>query len=195
MAERVEGYDEPMEPMGPIEPVAPPHAAPLLEAIPEDGPAKPKRHMSEKQLENLARAREKAKISLGEKRERARKLKENERQLKEMKLKKKEDQIQAELDTLAAVSITGASEDGPVRYVRKPKKKKKPPTVVYYSSSSEDEGPPVMVYRKKPKEQKHQPVAAPAVFEEQAHDAAVEKSYNDELARLRREYMMKQVFP
>ena len=83
MAERVEGYDEPM---GPIEPVAPPHAAPLLEAIPEDGPAKPKRHMSEKQLENLARAREKAKISLGEKRERARKLKENERQLKEMKL-------------------------------------------------------------------------------------------------------------
>ena len=102
MTDQIGGYDEPIEPVEPI----------VLEAVPEDGTAKPKRHMSEKQLENLARAREKAKISLGEKRERARKLKENERHLKEMKLKKKEDQIQAELDTLAAVSITGASEDG-----------------------------------------------------------------------------------
>jgi len=98
------------------------------------------------------------------------------------------------------VNVDGRAEEGPVRYVRKPKTKKKQPTIVYYSSSEEDDEPePEIVYKKKPKK-----VKPPTHFQKMPNirdadraveDAAIEKKYNDELLRLRRDYMMQQVFP
>jgi hypothetical protein len=66
-----------------------------IEDLP-DPPPKQKRQMSEKQLANLAKAREKARISLTKKKERNKKLKEQEKKLKELKLKEKEDQTKRE---------------------------------------------------------------------------------------------------
>ena len=74
------------EPMGPVE-----HDE--LEPIPEEPgelTIKPKRHMSEKQLANLAKAREKAKVALTVKKKRSTTLKQQERKLRELKSKEKE---------------------------------------------------------------------------------------------------------
>jgi hypothetical protein len=159
-----------------------------------DAEVKPKRQMSEKQLANLAKAREKAKVTLSEKKKRTTTLKQQERRLKELKMKEKEDRIQAELNALT-VNVEGDVEDEPVKYVRKSKKKKKPPKVVYYSSSSEDDAEPEIVYKKKPKAKPPRPLPTMAQNDKAVEDAAIDKKYNDELIRMRREYMMKQVFP
>lgn len=169
----------------------------VLEPIPEDKPIKPKRHMSDKQLANLAKAREKSKLTLTEKKKRTTSLKQQERKLRELKLKEKEDRIQAELNTLQnTVNIDGDDEDEPIVYKKKPRKKK-PPKVVYYSSSEEDDEPePEIIYKKKPKAKRRLPVIPTMVEADKAvEDAVIEKKYNDELIRMRRQYMMEQVFP
>jgi len=167
---------------------------------------KQKRKMSEKQLANLAKAREKAKVKLGQKKERRDTLRQAEKKLKEMKIKDREDRVQAEINTLRAVNVEGIQEEEPVKYVRKSRKKKKAPKVVYYSSSSEDSSEPELVYRKKKKKPPAHPPTAPR-FEKptmervkeqdakHAEDAALEAEYNKEVRRLRKEYVMQQVFP
>ena len=156
--------------------------------VTEVEPIKKKRVMSEKQLANLAKAREKAKVSLTEKKKRSTTLKQQERKLRELKLKEKEDRIQAELNTIqTTVNIDGHVEAEPVVY--KKKKKKKPPKVVYYSSSSEEDDEPI-VYKKKKK-----PPKTMIEADKEVEDAAIEKKYNDELIKMRRQYMMEQVFP
>lgn len=168
-----------------------------LEAIPEE---KPKRVMSDKQLANLAKAREKAKVTLTEKKKRSTTLKQQEKKLRELKLKEKEDRIQAELNTIQqTVNIDGDVEDEPVVYKKKPQKKKKPPKVVYYSSSEDDEPEPEIIYKKKsrkPKSKGHfQSMPTMEEADKKIEDAAIEKKYNDEIIRMRRQYMMEQVFP
>ena len=167
-----------------------------LEAIPEE---KPKRVMSEKQLANVARAREKAKVTLTEKKKRSTTLKQQERKLRELKLKEKEDRIQAELNTIQhTVNIDGDVEDEAVVYKKKPRKKK-PPKVVYYSSSEDDEPEPEIIYKKKSRKPKpranFQSMPTMEEADKKVEDAAIEKKYNDELIRMRRQYMMEQVFP
>ena len=166
-----------------------------IEAIPE----KPKRVMSAKQLANLAKARERAKVTLTEKKKRTTTLKQQERKLRELKLKEKEDRIQAELNTIQnTVNIDGDVEDEPVVYKKKPRKKK-PPKVVYYSSSEDDEPEPEIVYKKKVRKPKpranFQSMPTMEEADKKVEDAAIEKKYNDELLRMRRQYMMEQVFP
>ena len=170
-----------------------------FEAIPEEKPIKPKRVMSDKQLANLAKARQKAKVTLTEKKKRTTTLKQQERKLRELKLKEKEDRIQAELNTIQnTVNIDGDIEDEPVVYKKKPRKKK-PPKVVYYSSSEEDEPEPEIIYKKKARKPKpranFQSMPTMEEADKKVEDAAIEKKYNDELLRMRRQYMMEQVFP
>jgi len=170
-----------------------------LESIPEEPPIKPKRVMSDKQLANLAKARQKAKVTLTEKKKRTTTLKQQERKLRELKLKEKEDRIQAELNTIQnTVNIEGDVEDEPIIYKKKPKKKKAP-KVVYYSSSEEDEPEPEIVYKKKARKPKprgnFQSMPTMEVADKKVEDAALEKKYNDELIKMRRQYMMEQVFP
>lgn len=124
-------------------------------AIEEDlpsAPTKPKRVMSEKQLENLAKAREKANKVLKEKRARKTELRAQEKKLKELQLKQKEDMIQNQLNTLTKnVDVHGHPEQEQIKYIRKPVKKKKEPKIVYYSSSSSDDSEPEIRYVRKPK--------------------------------------------
>ena len=101
-----------------------------------------KRQMSEKQLENLAKAREKAKVALNEKRARNKKLKEQEKKLKEMKLKEKEDRIQAEMQALQPKEANLPKPP--------PVKKKKKQKIVYYSSSDSSDEEEI-VYKKRRK--------------------------------------------
>jgi hypothetical protein len=171
-----------------------------FEAIPEEKPIRTKRVMSEKQLENLAKARQKAKVTLTEKKKRSTTLKQQEKKLRELKLKEKEDKIQAELNTIQnTVNIEGDIEDEPIIYKKKPRKKK-PAKVVYYSSSSEDDEPEQeIVYKKKVRKPKprgnFQSMPTMEEADKKVEDAAIEKKYNDELLRMRRQYMMEQVFP
>ena len=178
-------------------------------------PAKPKRQMSEKQLENLAKARTKANESLKLKRERNAALKKSEKQLKELKMKEREERVQAELNALTkTVDVNGKEEKEPLQYVRKSKKTKKPPKGVYYSSSSEESSPEI-VYKKRPKAHKPKPTkpapeerSAPSPpppvphptelkkkIDNVAHDQAVEQKYQRKLAEIRRQYLMDAVFP
>ena len=172
-----------IEPIGPIETYG-------LAPIPEDKPIKPKRIMSQKQLDNLSKARDKAKIKLTEKKTRTTTLKQQERKLRELKLKEREDRIQAELNTIQnTVNIDGDIEEEPIRYVKKPKKKA---TKIIYYSSSEDESEPEIVYKKKIRKAK-----IPSIIEadKRVEDAVIDQKYNDEIIRLRRQYIMEQVFP
>jgi len=170
--------------------------------VPESMPklTRPKRQMSEKQLANLAKAREKAKIALNEKRARNKKLKDQEKKLKELKLKEREDRIQAEMRALQPEKPAAEEVAKPVR-----KKVKKKPKVIYYSSSEDDDEPEI-VYKKRPKKTASvPPTPTPTPMpthrqikerdEKLAQDAAVKRKYDQEVQRLRRQYMMEQVFP
>ena len=174
-------------------------------------PVKPKRQLSAKQLENLAKARTKANEALKVKRERNAALKKSEKKLKELKMKEREERVQAELNAMTkTVNVEGKEEKEPVQYVRKPRKTKKPPKIVYYSSSSEESSPEI-VYKKKPKElptkprKEKRPPKYPkqAKFDDQeeekldhaVHDAAVEQEYQRKLLQIRKQYLMQQVFP
>ena len=166
--------------------------------VPESMPklTRPKRQMSEKQLANLAKAREKAKVALNEKRARNKKLKDQEKKLKELKLKEREDRIEAEMRALQP-------EKPKAEEVAKPVKKtvKKKPKVIYYSSSDDDDEPEI-VYKKRPKKTAsvpRTPLPTPRQLADQdtkrAEDAAVRQKYDQEVLRLRKQYMMDQVFP
>jgi hypothetical protein len=167
----------------------------------ESKPIRPKRVMSEKQLENLSKARQKAKITLMEKKKRSTTLKQQERKLRELKLKDKEDRIQAELNSIQnTVNIQGDIQDEPVIYKKKPRKKK-PTKIIYYSSSDGDDEleEEAIVYKKKVRKPRpranFQTIPTMEEADKKVEDAAIEKKYNDELIRMRRQYMMDQVFP
>jgi len=187
-----------------------PDSEPEVAEKPE--PPKQKRKMSEKQLANLAKAREKAKVKLGEKKVRRDQLRVAEKKLKEMRIKEREDRVQAELNTIKAVNLQGAPEEEPVMYVRKSRKKKKAPKVVYYSSSSSDDSEPELVYKKRPKPKKLPPPPATAPRQaprytkptmqtiretdnRAAEDAALADRRDAEVRKVRRDFLIKQVFP
>lgn len=193
----------------PASPVKPP---PVDEGRPP-APTKPKRVMTEKQLENLARAREKANKVLKEKRARRSEMKAQEKKLKELQLKQREDAIQSQLNSLTkSVDVHGRPEPEEVRYVRKSVKKKKEPKIVYYSSSSSDESEPEIVYKKKPrskrkvyrKEVHHhtqpppQPSAPPPAPPAPVHnpdEQAMKEQYERKVEQMRRRYLVDTMFP
>ena len=177
------------------------HREDLPESTPPEVREEPKkkRQLSEKQLANLAKAREKAQVTLKAKRERTKKLKAEEKKLKELRIKEREDKIAAELKVMQ--SNQDQEEQAPAP--EKPKKKAKKKRVVYYSdSSSEDE----IEYRPKPKRKpvprkerpppQPQPVLHDASEQQRrAEDAAIEHEYKMKLRRMRKEMIMKSVFP
>ena len=121
---------------------------------------KKKRQLSEKQLANLAKAREKAQVTLKAKRERNNKLKAEEKKLKELRFKEREDKIAAEIKLMQSNQDQEEMDDEPPPKP-KPKRKPKKQKVVYYTDSSSEEE---VVYKRKPKVPKAPPVRKPPEF-------------------------------
>jgi ribonuclease BN (tRNA processing enzyme) len=188
---------------------------------------KPKRVMSEKQLENLKKARLIAHAKLKDKKRETQLMKKKEQELKILKkldknitvdkkikdLKNKivytpkdnkEDEIfYLQAEPRRVYNPIKPSKQRAILQAEKPKKKK----IVYITDSESDEE---IIYLKKPKprtkaqpKQPKQPRAEQQFIEDldehekiekETQDKIVEKHYNDKIALIKREYLMKSVF-
>jgi ribonuclease BN (tRNA processing enzyme) len=188
---------------------------------------KPKRVMSEKQLENLKKARLIAHAKLKDKKRETQLMKKKEQELKILKkldknitvdkkikdLKNKivytpkdnkEDEIfYLQAEPRRVYNPKKPSKQRAILQAEKPKKKK----IVYITDSESDEE---IIYLKKPKprtkaqpKQPKQPRAEQQFIEDldehekiekETQDKIVEKHYNDKIALIKREYLMKSVF-
>ena len=188
----------------------------VIDDTPPSKPVKQKRQMTAKQLENLAKAREKANKVLKEKRARTSSLRAQEKKLKELQLKEKEQRIQEQLNMYTKnVDINGNPENDEIKYVRKSVKKKKEPKIVYYSSSSDDDSEPEIIYKRKPRKYKNKvvhhhsappppapapapppppPAPAPAPVQN-PDDAAIKEQYRLKVEAMRRKYLVDTMFP
>jgi hypothetical protein len=179
---------------------------------------KQKRQLSEKQLENLSKARDKAKVVLAAKRERTQKLQKDERKLKQLKLKDRENKVAAEMrllerEGLPPKPVTEPPDvPKPVTKTSKPKRKTKP-KVVYYSSSSssdhssEDSSEEEVQYRRRPRSalpkrqrmaplSSHQKMAPPQPSaQSENEDAMLEQQYQTNMRKMKRDLIMQSVFP
>jgi len=164
---------------------------------------KPKRIMSEKQLENLKRARELAKIKLNQKKKETAENKKKITELKLLQKLKKTQSIDMQLKDLKKKTIEPEPEPEPEAepevktiYIKKtkPKPKKK---IVYISESDSDSDDEKVIYKKKKK-----PIQK-TVFEDltikdvekKDDDALLQQQYNDKLSLIKREFIMNQLFP
>ena len=185
--------------------------------IPE---VKQKRQLSQKQLDNLSKAREKAKVVLAAKRERTQKLQKEERKLKQLKMKDREDKVAAEMRLLQSEQTP---EVKPRVSILKPPtekttKKPKKPKVVYYSSSSsscsscsstssdDSSSEEEVQYRHRPRyaKTKRTPpknlpprprAPPPPSAQSENDDAMIEHQYQQNLRKMKREMIMRSVFP
>lgn len=183
--------------------------------VEHDTPLKKKRVVSERQLENLKQARELARKALAVKRKETTEFKMKEKQLKLLtKLEKARTTERQLVDlrekclepvatipqvvpmkveplsvpSVEPVKVEPVKVESPV--ILKKKKKTKPRIVwVSDSDSSEEE----IVYKKK---KTKPPVVPPAPVEPVKPDQeAVKHMYNEKMAKIRREYVMSQMFP
>jgi nitrous oxide reductase len=171
-----------------------------------DAPLKKKRVVSERQLENLKQARELARKALNAKRKETTAIKMKEKQLKLLvKLEKARSTDQQLVDLrekcLEPVKIEPVAvepvKDEPVKveptlYLKKKKKKTKPRIVWLSDSDSSDEE---IVYKKKSKPRNVPVVPAPVTETVKPDQEAVKHVYNEKMAKIRREYVMSQMFP
>jgi len=100
---------------------------------------KQKRQLSEKQLDNLSKAREKAKVVLAAKKERTQKLRKEEKKLKHLKRIHRENKVAAEMKLMQIEQESSEPKKHKPEKLEKAEvevKRKKKPKVVYYSSSS-----------------------------------------------------------
>lgn len=180
----------------------PPHEAPKLDAATEkrlqEAQKKPKRQLSEKQLANLAKAREKARIVNKERNAAKRQLKADEKKVKQLREKKRHDEVRAELEIMQG----NDPEPEPAPAPKKAKAKKKKRVVYYESSSSSSESE--VEYVKRPRRKPAvpaRPVAEPKVVEPQGptqaemEERALEHEYQEKLRRMKRKVIMDSVFP
>lgn len=158
---------------------------------------KPKRIMSEKQLENLKKAREIAKIKLNQKKKETAENKKKIIELKLLQKLKKTQSIDMQLEDLKKKTIEPESEpESEVKkiYIKKPKPKKK---IVYITESDSDSDDEKVIYKKKRK-----PIQK-TVFEDltikdvekKDDDVLLQQQYNDKLSLIKREFIMNQIFP
>jgi hypothetical protein len=162
---------------------------------------KPKRIMSEKQLENLKKARELAKIKLNQKKKETMENKKKIIELKLLQKLKKTQSIDMQLEDLKKKTIEPEPEpelepEVKTIYIKKtkPKPKKK---IVYISESDSDSDDEKVIYKKKKK-----PIQK-TVFEDltikdiekKDDDALLQQQYNDKLSLIKREFIMNQIFP
>ena len=176
---------------------------PVLEEIKKD--VKPKRVMSEKQLENLKKAREIAKIKLNEKRKETANNKKREAELKLLKKLEKSQTMDKELDDLKEKIIKPDKPepepehepipkiDDDIIYIKKTKSKPKKKVIYISESDSEDE----VVYKKKRKSNKKTTFEDLTIkdVEKNESDELLKNQYNDKLSLIKKEFIMNQVFP
>jgi hypothetical protein len=180
-----------------------------------DLPVKPKRIMSEKQLENLKKARLIAHAKLKDKKKESQLMKKKEQELKILKKLEKNITVDKKIKDLQN-KITVEKEQEEIIYKVKPKPKKK--KIVYVSDNESEEE---IIYkvkpqaesrriyeRKQPKPQAKQPVEPQFEAEKytldfleevekqkkQTEDMLVQKRYNDKIEAIKKEYLMNSVF-
>jgi len=174
---------------------------------------KPKRVMSEKQLENLKKAREIAKIKLNQKKKESTENKKKEAELKLLQKLEKKQTIDKKLEdlkekiikpepaasTLARLQpekepeVISKLEDD-IIYIKKTKSKPKK-KVVYISESDSDDQE--VVYKKKRKPIKKTTFEDLTIkdVEKKDDEALLQQQYNDKLSIIKREFIMNQIFP
>lgn len=162
---------------------------------------KPKRIMSEKQLENLKKAREIAKIKLNEKKKQTIENKRKEDELKLLQKLEKNQTIDKQLEDLKKIVIKSEPEKEPppipkidddiiyIKKTRKPKKK-----VVYISETDSDDEEVVYKKKSKKKEVIIQDLNIKDVRKKD-DEKLLEKQYNDKLSKIKQEFLMDQLFP
>lgn len=165
----------------------------------EEKPIKPKRIMSEKQLENLKKARLIAHAKLKEKKKETELMKKKQQELKILKKLEKNITVDKKIKELKNKIVIDKEEEQTL-YIKKPKPKKK--KIVYVSESESEEE---VIYKMKPKRKaKPKPQAlveeiVDDITKEEEHnkkmnDMMVEKHYNDKIALIKKEYLMKSIF-
>lgn len=174
---------------------------------------KPKRVMSEKQLENLKKARLIAHAKLKDKKKETQLMKKKEQELKILKKLDKNITVDKKIKDLKnkIVYTPEDNKEDEIFYLKKPSKPKPPPKkkkIVYITDSESEEE---IIYLKKPRartkaqpKQPKQPKQPQQQFiedldeqekiEKETQDKIVEKHYNDKIALIKREYLMKSVF-
>lgn len=165
----------------------------------EEKPIKPKRIMSEKQLENLKKARLIAHAKLKEKKKETELMKKKQQELKILKKLEKNITVDKKIKELKNKIVIDKEEEKTL-YIQKPKTKKK--KIVYVSESESEEE---VIYKMKPKRKAK--TAQKALVEEivdnitkeeehnnKMNDMMVEKHYNDKIALIKKEYLMKSIF-
>ena len=162
---------------------------------------KPKRVMSEKQLENLKKAREIAKIKLNEKKKQTIENKRKEDELKLLQKLEKNQTIDKQLEDLKKIVIKSETEKEPppipkidddiiyIKKTRKPKKK-----VVYISETDSDDEEVIYKKKSKKKEAIIQDLNIKDVRKKD-DEKLLEKQYNDKLSKIKQEFLMDQLFP
>jgi hypothetical protein len=164
---------------------------------------KPKRIMSEKQLENLKKAREIAKIKLNQKKKETAENKKKEVELKLLQKLEKKQTIDKKLEDLKEKIIKPEPEKEPevipkleddIIYIKKTKSKPKK-KVVYISESDSDDQE--VVYKKKRKPIKKTTFEDLTIkdVEKKDDEALLQQQYNDKLSIIKREFIMNQIFP
>jgi hypothetical protein len=162
---------------------------------------KPKRIMSEKQLENLKKAREIAKIKLNQKKKETAENKQKEVELKLLQKLEKNQTIDKKLEDLKKVIIKPEPEpevekipkiDDDIIYIKKTRKPKK--KVVYISESDSDDQE--VVYKKKSKK-KEAPIDDLNIRDvrKRDNDKLLEQQYNEKCLKIKQEFLMEQLFP
>jgi len=163
---------------------------------------KPKRIMSEKQLENLKRARGLAKIKLNLKKKETFESKKKMMELKLLQKLEKNQTMDMELNELKKkITIPRLPEPGPEpdpsvwsdpsvsRSCKKVNKVKKVKKIIYVSDSDSDiESEEEIVYKKKPSvKTKTKPI--------EDSELILKHQYNERMAQIKREFVMNQMFP
>jgi hypothetical protein len=163
---------------------------------------KPKRVMSEKQLENLKKAREIAKIKLNQKKKETAENKKKEVELKLLQKLEKNQTIDKKLEDLKEKIIKPEEPEhipipkleDEIIYIKKTKSKPKK-KVVYISESDSDDQE--VVYKKKRKPIKKTTFEDLTIkdVEKKDDEALLQQQYNDKLSIIKREFIMNQIFP
>jgi len=173
---------------------------PVLEEIKTK---KPKRIMSEKQLENLKKAREIAKIKLNQKKKETAENKQKEVELKLLQKLEKNQTIDKKLEDLKKVIIKPEPEpevekipkiDNDIIYIKKTKTVKPKKKIIYISESDSDDQE--VVYKKKSKK-KEAPIDDLNIRDvrKRDNDKLLEQQYNEKCLKIKQEFLMEQLFP
>jgi hypothetical protein len=165
---------------------------------------KPKRVMSEKQLENLKKAREIAKVKLNQKKKETTENKKKEVELKLLQKLEKNQTIDKKLEDLKEKIIKPEPEKEPevipkleddIIYIKKTKTVKPKKKIIYISESDSDDQE--VVYKKKRKPIKKTTFEDLTIkdVEKKNDEALLQQQYNDKLSIIKREFIMNQIFP